>query len=743
MRLLILAFILFSAPAFAQYRTIRGTVHDPNNNQLENVYIQTGDVGFITHSNSSGYFRITFPDTLTYLIFQKTGFQKTIHTLSQSDTLDIELPFANYLDLSLEELLQEKISTVTLKEQDITEVPGIASILTRDELRNMGIRTIREALLLVPGFSPLQNDDEQILSVRGIYGTTNQKILVMRDGHALNEGNLDIPPTEYSLSIENIKKIEIIRGPGASIYGNSAVAAVVNIITLDSEVSNVKIGAGNYGQLNADMVINRNIDNNSSFLIFSRYANTHGQSYDINVQDKPESAPYPGKYYTNRYPRNFDAGFKYTTKTYSAAFNTQKHQYQTYWTSKGTYTNTDSLDAQPELIKSSVNGDILVTPSVSDQIHVYMRHYTDYCQLTNYRLIAPIDTVKYLHGNIQANQWNVIKSGINYHATYDYSEKGQVTVGISYEYRKYMSSWIMANTDDSSKIVLSKLPFFTRGNESREAAFFQIQHTLTPWLQLVAGGRYDIAENFNETFNPRLALLFYPFRPITCKLIYTKAFQAPGYSYRTSNAAFSGSIEQLQPERLETWQGSLRYNFQKNSFLEIAAYYNKMNNLISRIEGKYYANYGKMASYGLEAEGRYNNSVFSLFANYTLTLPDTAHIDDKFRASNISGNRFKFIPYQSGNAGVTLRAFPLVNVSVYGQYYSAFKVQNNEELPQRLLLNATLSVNEAIPNTILSFSAYNLTNKHYKLGDASVTPIEQPGLWYMFSIIYNFTGVGY
>jgi outer membrane receptor protein involved in Fe transport len=310
--------------------------------------------------------------------------------------------------------------------------------------------------------------------------------------------------------------------------------------------------------------------------------------------------------------------------------------------------------------------------------------------------------------------------------------------GIALEQRRYLESWLASNETTPLSIVFLNKPFFPKNNELRAAGFFQMQHPLTGWLKLDCGARYDWAENYSATFNPRIALIANINNHLTVKAIYTEAFQSPGYSYRTSNASFSGSIKPLNPEKMTTYQASVRYEFLKTSFIEVTASRNYLSNLITRIgtNQKYYANVGKYASYGFEAEGQHNTKILSTFVNYSFISPITSYLDNTFIFNNIYNYDFKHFPKHTINSGIVYHLKDKYHFSLYSQYASGFRTINNNVVNQRNILNSTITMEKLVKNFEFQLSIYNLTNKLYKLGDPSVLPMEQPGRWAMVSVIY-------
>lgn len=718
----------------AQKHTIMGTVTDFNDQPLVEVKVWYSFDGKSSFTDIGGLYKISLPENVDTLYFTKPGYAPGRAVINKRAEINIRLDIERVYDLSFEDLLNTMVSTVSLREQNISDAPGVVTVITHEELSKLGVRTIKDALTLVPGYSLMQNDDEQIFSVRGIFATTNQKILVMRDGHSLNEGNLDIPQTEYSLSIQNIEKIEIIRGPGASIYGNSALASIVNIITKNSESTEFKAGIGNYGQFDIDFYSSNKLSNTGSLLIFGRYANVKGQSFPVNYGIG--KSVYKGTYKTGNYPDNYDVGFKYRKKSLSISFSTRRHEYRTYWTAQGFYTNTDSLLVQPGLLMNTLHVNMAYEPKIRENLSLHLIHFIDEGQLNNTRLLSPIDSVKYINGRVQMNQWNVARLGTNYYSKWGYSLKGQMLAGFSFEQRNYYNSWLSSNTYDSSAIILSHKPFYPKGREVRGAAYIQAQHELFPWLKFDIGLRYDIAQNFKSSFNPRIALIASPLNSFFLKLMYTEAFQAPGYSYRTSNADFSGSISDLEPEKLSTLQASLRYNNKTASYFELAAYYNRLNNLITRTENNYYANFGKVASYGFEFDVRQSFSPVTFFFNYSMLLPDTIYTDKDFKNKNIYEKEFRHFSKHVANGGLYYDYKKLLEVSMYGQFASGFSTIQNYNVDNRLILNTSIQIN-LLKNVTISLNVYNVFDKRYKLGDPSVIPIEQPGRWWQIGVLYG------
>ncbi|MBK1721136.1 TonB-dependent receptor plug domain-containing protein [Thiocystis violacea] len=130
---------------------------------------------------------------------------------------------------------QTQLATKTGMNADF--VPGMATILSGDDLLARGARTVWEALALVPGMSQgLEMTGERQVLSRGVgYGYASGNIKIMLDGVSMNSTLLATANGVLNIPIEQVERIDVIRGPGSSVYGGYAYAGVVNVITRKRE----------------------------------------------------------------------------------------------------------------------------------------------------------------------------------------------------------------------------------------------------------------------------------------------------------------------------------------------------------------------------------------------------------------------------------------------------------------------------------------------------------------------------
>ena len=128
--------------------------------------------------------------------------------------------------LSLEELMGVRVRSATLASQTIETVPSVMSVITEEQIRLYGLRTLADALQLMPGVTvlPTQFNGLRVV-VRGKAGAND--VLVTLDGERLNDFYDGSYLVEFPL--ENIERIELIRGPGSALYGTNAFAGVISM----------------------------------------------------------------------------------------------------------------------------------------------------------------------------------------------------------------------------------------------------------------------------------------------------------------------------------------------------------------------------------------------------------------------------------------------------------------------------------------------------------------------------------
>jgi len=155
--------------------------------------------------------------------------------------------------LSLEQLGNLEVTTVSKSPQQVLQTPAAVFVITQEDIRRSGATSIPEALRLAPGVEVAHIDgDHWSVAIRGFAGQFSKSLLVLIDGRSvytpLFEGVFwDV----QNVMLEDVERIEVIRGPGGTIWGANAVNGVINIITRSAEGTQgslATLGGGNVDQ---------------------------------------------------------------------------------------------------------------------------------------------------------------------------------------------------------------------------------------------------------------------------------------------------------------------------------------------------------------------------------------------------------------------------------------------------------------------------------------------------------------
>ena len=136
------------------------------------------------------------------------------------------------LKMDLRGLLDIQFVTASKKEEDIEEAPSIVTVFTRQDIDRLGAVRLIELLKLTPGFVEVSAPMERNIASRGVHSSTSQNIVVLIDGIRMNDFLTNTAAPDAFL-LDMAERVEIIRGPGAALYGANALIGVVNIITRD------------------------------------------------------------------------------------------------------------------------------------------------------------------------------------------------------------------------------------------------------------------------------------------------------------------------------------------------------------------------------------------------------------------------------------------------------------------------------------------------------------------------------
>ena len=552
------------------------------------------------------------------------------------------------------------ITTASSQAESLNEVPVPTTLITEQMIHDCGGRNLQEVLAaFVPGMNIIDCNDDINIAMRGIYSNTQEKILIMLNGHRLNSHATNTAAPDFSISLEKVKQIEVLRGPASSLYGGVALTAVVNIITkqgADVDGLTAHAASGNHGQLKGDLVMGKRYFD-LDMLVWGSIYRTKGEKYNVTnerVGESPYKMPVDNVTIGRIGPLpSYDFGLQLGYRGLQFMYNTHfsqvvapftmtslalSYDYDRYRTYNGlrpgfgTASRHADLNYQWKLL--SIEWKAAITYDKSDLTR-YQAINDERMPTLGTAIGLPEDITKvfaqcggisrYVNG--QEQDYGVQLKG-NYAYTFGESHKGNIGFGAEYGHFQLDDIRYQVGYDFEQTFIEDPvLRNAGKGRENSGDAYLQLKHQ---WKSVIlnAGLRYDYKNRYDDTrvneFSPRVALIL--LRPKwSARLSYSKSFVDAPYIYRKANilsALMSGSdptlIKSLSPERVHSVQLSFAgINWARGLNFEINGFYNRADDLImTHITD--YNNASKNQTLGVEFMAKYDPiSTLSLNANLT------------------------------------------------------------------------------------------------------------------------------
>ena len=194
-------------------------------------------------------------------------------------------PTPDLTTASLEDLMRIEVISVSKREEKLFQSAAAIYVITQEEIRRSGMTNIPDLLRLVPGLSVARIDGNKwAVSIRGFNTRFANKLLILIDGRSIYSPEFSGVYWEgQDLSLEEIERIEVIRGPGGTLWGANAVNGVINIITKrarDSQGGLVTAGGGSDEQGFTSLRYGGTIGAGTHYRVYAKYFNRGGQVDD-------------------------------------------------------------------------------------------------------------------------------------------------------------------------------------------------------------------------------------------------------------------------------------------------------------------------------------------------------------------------------------------------------------------------------------------------------------------------------
>jgi iron complex outermembrane receptor protein len=480
--------------------------------------------------------------------------------------------------LSLEELMEIEVQTVVSASryrQKVSEAPSSVTIITAEDIRKFGYRTLADILRSVRGFYTTYDRNYQALGVRGFgrLGDYNTRILLLVDGHRVNEAIYASAPigTEFVLDIDLIERIEISRGPGSSLYGSNAFFAVVSIVTRrakDIDGTELSAEAGSHdafkGRASYGHAVPRG---NATILSATGYGSSGGSLYFREFD--PQYAYADPRARNGGYADRCD--YDRSRSTY-ARFERDGLQLAGVYQErmKGVPTSPYGTDFNdPGNRTSDQRGyvDLQYTKRMDEGADLTARVYYDEYRYTGDYVYS---------GTVNRDRSEGAWYGSDVRITSRILTIHRVIAGIENE--------ASARQDQYNADITPAAVYLDDHRRSRSwAAYVQDEIEISPALRVYAGLRRDHTSTFGGTTNPRLAAIIAPYEHGTFKLLYGSAFRAPSvYELYYAAPPTIQNNPALQPEKIKTYELVYEHDLGNGLRAVASSYSYDIRNLITQ-----------------------------------------------------------------------------------------------------------------------------------------------------------------
>jgi iron complex outermembrane receptor protein len=534
----------------------------------------------------------------------------TTQLSGQIDTTGVNRLF----EMNLLDLMNQKVVTASKYSQSSAEAASSIGVITADEIKLYGYRTLGEALNSQRGMY-LSNDKNYLyVGSRGFSRPTdyNNRILVMIDGHILNEvvygsafmGN------ELGINLDNVERIEIIRGPGASVYGSGSMLNIINLIMkkgADTNGGSVSGGLGSYGKKDLSAVYGRKIKNTDISL--SGTGGTYkGENYYFSELDSPETNF--GKSVGNDWEKYIGVQAAVTNNNLklSSAFTSRSKGIPTGAFNTDLTGDVESTDKR-FFVESSYRKELRKNSSL-----LFRLYFDDYRYSGSY----PSGGKDYFDSS--TGQW----AGTEIQYYLEAGKRNIITAGFEYKYtfRADYKEW-----DNDTTYFNKNFPF------SFFSIYAQDQIKIVKNLSFTAGLRYDQYSVFGHSASPRLALVYRYSGTSSLKLLYSEAFRIPNI-YESYYASYNNhkinpdiTSEKIHATEL-VWSHKISESFYGSLSFYRFLTFNLIDQVLDENDGlTEFRNIGRATGTGAEYELKYKHPVKKIQAFLNLTLQRT--VDDK------------------------------------------------------------------------------------------------------------------
>lgn len=553
----------------------------------------------------------------------------------------------------------DTVSIATGTSQPITRAPAVASVITADQIKKIGATDLDQVLETVPGLHVAVSTRgyDPIYTIRGIYSDQNPQILMLINGIPITNAYIGNRNDVWGgMPINDIARIEVIRGPGSALFGADAFAGVINITTKDADdIKGTKAGArlGSFNSKEAWFLHGKSYSG-AKLSFYLDYGATDGEHETIDADAQSALDLITGTH-VSLAPGPVNLGRKYLDSRIDTSWNNWRLRfgYQGRWDVETGAGVAQALDPAGRNSSNRYNADISYDiKDIENWDTTFQLSYLDTSAESNLTLFPPntFNTIfqdGFPNGVIGNPSVYERHSRFNLSTFYTGWQRHRIRLGAGMEY-----SDLYKVSETKNYTILpggTPLPLGSIINVSSSAAFMkphdrtdsyiftQDEWSLANDWALTGGIRYDNYSDFGDTINPRAALVWQTAYNLTSKLLYGRAFRAPSFAelYNINNPVSLGNPN-LKPETINTLELAFDYQPMDKLRTGLNFFHYNMHDIIRFTADPAPAttitaqNAGDQSGYGLEWEINWTlTDALKLYANYALQHSEdqTSHTD--------------------------------------------------------------------------------------------------------------------
>lgn len=617
---------------------------------------------------------------------------------------DSGVQLAELKKLSIEELMNLEVKTVysaSKYSQNIADAPSSVTLVTADDIRKFGYRTLADILQSVRGIYVTYDRNYSYVGIRGFGrpGDYNTRVLLLVDGHAINDAIYDSAAIglEFILDVDLIDRVEISRGPGSSLYGSNAFFGVINVITKTARYfdgAELAASAGRFNTATGRLSYGGAAPWGGSVLASASGWRSDGQEWRYREFSENNGLvrDADGERAQSAFGKATAGGVTLT----AAAVSRRKEIPTAPWNTLFNTTETWSFDRHAYAEARFEHG---LAPRTDLSARLSFDEYGYYGQY-RYDYAAPGDPpFLVLNKDDAAGRWWTGEAQTRTRLT----DRGALTLGLST--RANMRQFQMNYDDD---------PYYLYLRDERKsvvwAAFAQHEHRLTDRFLVNAGVRYDHYQSFGGTVNPRVAVIYQPDRESALKALYGRAFREPNVyeRYYDDGGNAQKANPALNPERINTYEVVYERAGDNGLRGTVSAYYYRLSSLITLetdVDGlEVFRNTRDIIARGIEFEAtKKTGAGWRGTVNYAYQ-----EAEDSVTRTVLTNS-----PRHLAKAGVIVPfAGERYFAGIEGRYLSSRRT-TGAPAAGAVVANATLFTPRLAEGAELSVSIYNVMNKRY------------------------------